>query len=195
MVRRWRTDLCVVLRWKRHHENNKQLCRVLQAQLHIGNKAHHSKQFKFLAAQSVSCLQWEQVHHGLFHMPRPSNPQTNKPTRQAGRKPMHIVHSQSTHINAYSFTWCVKFKKSSHCTRQRDRTSSSCDLTSLWASVQHTLYTSLYHGYLIWGKHFLQMLFHRDATPLKDKNSHILNFITVNKSHEKAKTNNKLIRV
>lgn len=78
MVRRWQTDLCVVSDENGTMEitNNCVVCYRLSC---ILVTCHIIPSSLLFATQSVSCL-----HCRLFHMPRPSNPQTNKPTNTPG---------------------------------------------------------------------------------------------------------------
>lgn len=96
MVRRWQTDLCAVSDENSNHENHKQLCRVLQAQLHIGYMSHHSKQFgschsvSLMLAMRTGALQ-STSYAKTF---KPTNKQTNRHGRLGGSRCTLFIHSQ-----------------------------------------------------------------------------------------------------
>lgn len=118
MVRKMADRPVCGFRWKQHHENHKQLCCVLQAQLHIGYMSHHSK--RLASRHSVSLMLIVRIG-ALRTTSCGQDLQTNKQNQHArlggSRCTLFIVHSQST---------------------------GTYNLTSLWASVPHTLYISLY---------------------------------------------------
>ena len=74
MVRKMADRPVCGFRWKRHHENHKQLCRVSQAQLHIGYKSCHSKQ---LASRRSVSLMLVTRTGALQTIVKPTNKQTD----------------------------------------------------------------------------------------------------------------------
>lgn len=113
-------------RWKRHYENHKHLCRVLQARLHVGLIIPSS--YSFFATPAVSCLYREHVHYTLRLMPRPSDAQTDRHTRLGGSWCTQLtVHSQSTgryaHILFVHRLWVKskRFKASASKAKQKLR--------------------------------------------------------------------------
>lgn len=131
-------------------------------------------------SQSHAC-RWEQVHCRLFHMPRPSNPQTNKPTRQAGRQPMHTVHSQSTGMyeNTLIIHGWVKFKRFRALQARQEFTAwettwSHCLVTRLAYETQsNILFIPLSVSDTKFQGSISVSIFNHKATPLKDKDGNI----------------------
>lgn len=179
MVRRWQTDLCVVSDENGTMEitNNCVVCYRLSC---ILVTCHIIPSSSLFATQSVSCL-----HCRLFHMPRPSNPQTNKPTNTPGWEASDahcslFIHSRQACMQIlYLFTgkWWVKFIKIESLTSQTRAESSHCIVTWRDCKAQcNILFIALsICDSEFEGKHLFQ--FFTVTSALEDKDSNILYFL------------------
>lgn len=87
--------LCVVFRWERHHEKSQTTVSCVTGSVAYWLHVTSFQAAGFVAVQSHACNE-NRCAADYFICQDLQTHKENKPTRQAGQQPMHIVHSQST---------------------------------------------------------------------------------------------------
>lgn len=162
-------------RWKRHHENHKQLCRVLQAQLHIGYMSHHSKQLASRRSVSLMLAGENRCTADYFIcQDLQTHKQTNQHARLGGSRCTLFIHSRQAcmkilrlfkrfralqarqEFTAWETTW-------SHCLVTRLAYETQSNILFIPLSVSDTKFQG----------RISVSIFNHKATPLKDKDGNI----------------------